>query len=150
RYEIGDYQGAIEDYTEAMRLATEKNSDFISSMYYRRGQARVGLGDIQGAIEDYTEAIRLEPDDYLAYQERAIAFSSIGHYQESIEDWTHLLKTSEDGLIYYFRGLTRFRWGDKQGAIEDLEKSTKDILNFKRSFPEIYQKVQDRLRELQE
>ncbi len=47
RSESGDYQGAIDNYTQAIRL---NPGDEIS--YIRRGYARMQLGDYEGAIND--------------------------------------------------------------------------------------------------
>ena len=51
RSESGDYQGAIDDYTQALNL---NPGDEIS--YIRRGYARLQLGDYQGAIDDNAHA----------------------------------------------------------------------------------------------
>jgi len=51
KYYLEDYQGAIEDYTQAIRLKPD-----LAEAYYNRGLAKSDLGDKQGAIEDYREA----------------------------------------------------------------------------------------------
>ena len=53
-----DYQGAIEDYTQAIRL----KPDYVFA-YITRGIARRKLEDYEGAITDYNQAIRLDPDN---------------------------------------------------------------------------------------
>ena len=55
-YNQGDYQAAISDYDEAIRLDP---NDAIA--YYNRGLAKSELGDLEAAISDYDEAIRLQP-----------------------------------------------------------------------------------------
>ncbi len=54
RLDLGDKQGAIEDYTQAIRLNPK-----YADAFYRRGKTRVALGDKQGAIEDYQQAASL-------------------------------------------------------------------------------------------
>ena len=48
--EVGDYRGAIADYTEVIRL----QPDHVKA-YFNRGNAKDELGDYRGAIADYTE-----------------------------------------------------------------------------------------------
>jgi len=65
KYKQGDYQGTIENYTEAIRLKPD-----YAIAYNNRGLARERLEDYEGAISkrsaercaDYTQAIRLDPD----------------------------------------------------------------------------------------
>jgi tetratricopeptide (TPR) repeat protein len=52
----GDFDRAIADYTEAIRLDPK-----LAIAYYERGVAYHALGDFDRAIADYTEAIRLDP-----------------------------------------------------------------------------------------
>jgi tetratricopeptide (TPR) repeat protein len=47
----GDYQGAIADHTQAIKL---KPNDAVN--YYNRGISRQALGDKQGAIADFQKA----------------------------------------------------------------------------------------------
>ena len=56
-YNQGDYQAAISDYDEAIRLDPK-----YTIAYYNRGSAKNELGDSEAAISDYDEAIRLNPD----------------------------------------------------------------------------------------
>ena len=46
RRDKGDYDGAIADYTEALRL-----NPADATAYYNRGLARTDKGDLDGAIE---------------------------------------------------------------------------------------------------
>ncbi|MBN4001251.1 tetratricopeptide repeat protein [Nostoc sp. LPT] len=70
---LGDYQGAIEDYTQA--ICINPNDD---SAYCMRGQERRNLRDDKGAIKDYNKAIELNPNYAYAYYLRAEL-----HYQQS-------------------------------------------------------------------
>jgi tetratricopeptide (TPR) repeat protein len=55
--DLGDKQGAIDDYTLAINL--NPNDD---KAYNNRGIAKSDLGDDRGAIDDYTLAIDLNPN----------------------------------------------------------------------------------------
>src|SRR4051812_33184264 len=62
-----EYDLAIRDYTEALRLNTDAAKDDIyhqkaAEAYYHRGNQFHGKKDYGRAIKDYQEAIRLLPD----------------------------------------------------------------------------------------
>ena len=58
--DLGDKQGAINDYNEAIRL---NPGDALA--YYNRGIAKSELRMTQSAIEDFREVVRLvEPNGY--------------------------------------------------------------------------------------
>ena len=63
--EMGPVNGALQDYTEAIRLEPDNADAFLN-----RGIARADKGDVDGALQDYTEAIRLKPDDAEANRRR--------------------------------------------------------------------------------
>jgi tetratricopeptide (TPR) repeat protein len=52
----GEYDKAIADYTEAIRLNPND-----AHAFYNRGLARAKKNELNEAIEDYTKAIRLDP-----------------------------------------------------------------------------------------
>ncbi|GAC1460995.1 MAG: hypothetical protein NVSMB70_06840 [Chamaesiphon sp.] len=115
-YYLGDVQGAIEDYTQAIQL----NPNF-ANVYYERGLTRYKLGENQKAIEDYTQAIELNPNFADAYYERgSVRNYSLGDLQGAIEDYTQSINLNPKNTeAYYERGLARYYIGDKQGAKED-------------------------------
>jgi tetratricopeptide (TPR) repeat protein len=81
--DAGDKQGAIADYTQAIKLAPKNVLAYIS-----RGIEKLDLGDKQGAIADYTQAIKLAPNYAEIYLGRSKAHSSLGNKQAAIDDLT--------------------------------------------------------------
>ena len=68
KYEAGNYQGAIDDWSKAIEI-NPQNAD----AHYNRGSAMNNLGNYQGAIADFTKAIELDPQDASIYQNRGVA-----------------------------------------------------------------------------
>jgi tetratricopeptide (TPR) repeat protein len=80
-FSLGDYQLAIDDYNQAIRL----NPDYTEA-YYNRGIAYFNLGHYQLAIDDYNQAIRLNPDYAEAYNNRGGAYFRQGNNKLGCRD----------------------------------------------------------------
>ena len=114
-----DYQGAIADFTEAIRLKPDH-----ASAYFNRGVVKYNLGDKEGAITDYTQAISLKPDHAGAYYNRGLAKADLGDKEGAITDYTQAINLKPDfALAYYNRGLAKADLGDKEGAIADFTQA---------------------------
>jgi len=88
----GDYQGAFEDYSKAIKLKSN-----YAEAYNGRATTRTGIGDHDGAIADYTEAIKLKSKYAEAIYGRANARFIYKHdYRGAIADYDTLLKLKPD------------------------------------------------------
>jgi tetratricopeptide (TPR) repeat protein len=149
RRQSGDRQGAISDFTEAIRLNPQ-----LAQAFNNRGLTREDLGDKQGAITDYRQAVDLariqgnsqmlematqhlkrvegEPasnsnqtttnpqDAAIAFFDRAILRRRAGDRQGTISNLTEAIRLNPQyALAFFERASTRERIGDKQGAITD-------------------------------
>ena len=85
-----NYQGAIADYTQAIRL---KPNDAFA--YAVRGRAKEQLGQYFAAIADFDMAIRLKPNDAVAYVGRGIAKGNLGRFWEEKQDLRTAYKLAE-------------------------------------------------------
>jgi tetratricopeptide (TPR) repeat protein len=85
--ERGDYNRAIADFTQAIRL-DPNNAD----AYFGRGYSYANKNDYDRAIGDYNEAIRLKPDDAAAYTNRGSAYAEKGDYDRAIADFTQYIR----------------------------------------------------------
>ncbi|MEH2069134.1 MAG: tetratricopeptide repeat protein [Nostoc sp.] len=126
KYQKKDYQGAIEDFNQAIKI----NPNYANAYKYR-GDAHYYLGDKEGAIEDYSQAIKINPNYANAYNNQGFVRSELGYKNSAIEDYSQAIKINPNYTIaYYNRGLARFNLGDKKGAIEDYNQAIKIDPNY--------------------
>ncbi len=127
----GDKQGAIEYYTQAIKLNPNH-----ADAYNDRGLARLALGDRQGAIADYTQAIKINPRHAEIYNNRGIAKFAAEDPQGAIADYTQAIKINpllEDpylnlAQLYRQRGLSLESSGDSRGAMTEYTQAIQ-VLN---------------------
>ena len=85
---MGDYDRAIADYSEAIRI----EPTYVLA-FYSRGIAYYNKGDYDRAIGDYSEALRLAPvKDILALQNRGHAYQAKGDFDRAIADYSEALR----------------------------------------------------------
>ncbi len=79
--EKGEYDKAIAEYTEAIRLdPTDVKT------YYNRGLTYRNKGDHDQAIADFTETIRLHPQNPVFYSFRANVYRALGDDAKAAKD----------------------------------------------------------------
>lgn len=111
----GDTEGAIADYTEAVRLDPSSAETF-----FLRGFTRREGGDWKGALADYNEAIRLDPRQANAHATRANARRVLGDLPGARADADEALRLDPRNLIgSNNRGLIRYAQNDLVGAADD-------------------------------
>ncbi len=155
RYELGDQQGAIDDYTQVIAINADhdiayNNRGLVhyelgkkdaavadlnrailvnpsnSMAYCNRGIIRAELGNPMGAMEDYSDAVHTDANCNQAYFQRGLARSQMGNKMGAVEDLSHVIMLNEqDALAYFYRGIARTKLGDRIGAIRDLKESAK-------------------------
>jgi tetratricopeptide (TPR) repeat protein len=110
-----DYQAAIKDLTESIRL-NESNP----LAYSRRGYVYLQTGQFREALTDLDRAIELEPND-VDYLNRAIAYSAAGKLNEAVDELNSLLERDpQNTSATYQRGLAYRDRMDYADAITDM------------------------------
>jgi tetratricopeptide (TPR) repeat protein len=105
----GQYDQALQDYEQAMRLNPNN-----ANAYNNRGIIYRIKGEYDRAIADYDEAIWLKNGDFpAAYYNRALAYADKGEYEQSLTDFDVVMRFDpKNALALYARGLTLLKKGD--------------------------------------
>ena len=80
--ELGQYDAAIQDYDQVIRLDPE-----YADAYHNRGYSYDEAGQYERAIQDYSEAILLDPQDADAYYNRGVSYHNLGQSAEAERDF---------------------------------------------------------------
>jgi len=83
---IGDYHGAILDYTKVLFYEPDADS------YYNRGNSKYKLSDFVGAIEDYTKALELDPEFLAARYSLGFTKYELQDYEGAVEELSKFLQ----------------------------------------------------------
>jgi tetratricopeptide (TPR) repeat protein/S1-C subfamily serine protease len=130
RKELGDKQGAIDDYNLAIKFNPN-----LALAYNNRGIVRNELGDKQGAIDDYNQALKFNPNYAPAYNNRGIVRYELGDKPGAIADFNLAIKFNLNyAQAYYNRGIVRNELGDKPGAIDDYTQAIKINPNYAEAY----------------
>lgn len=151
--DIGDYEEAVRDLSEAIKLNpgdafnyqsravnyhllyrySEALADFRRAIelspdnagnYYLRGQVYYDVQDYQRAAQDYSAAIRHAPSHKNYYEVRGFAHLHLGDYDAMMDDFNRCVELEpKNSLTYYWRSVARLRIGQYQESIDDMNKS---------------------------
>ena len=116
-YRKGEYDRAIADYDQALRL----DPDFAFA-YNGRGSVYIRKGAYDRAIADIDQALRLDPDFALAYNNRGSAYFHKGEYDRAIE-YLYDLEEIRKAWPYNGRGSVYYRKGAYDRAIADFDQA---------------------------
>ena len=115
----GEYDRAIEEYTQAITL----NSQYAEA-YNNRGIIYKKKEEYDRAIADYTQAITLNSKYAKAYNNRGLAYADQGEYDRAIADYTQALTLNpEYAKAYNSRGLAYEHTGQRDDAVADFKKA---------------------------
>ncbi len=124
---IGEYEQAIQNYNEALALATD-NAD-KADIYAQRGFVYSEIGEPDLALADLDQAIALSPDLAIAYAYRSYVYSDQQRYEAAIADADRAvslgakLTDRERSALLHARALAHLYTGNYQQAIADATES---------------------------
>jgi tetratricopeptide (TPR) repeat protein len=116
RWVKGEYNEAIKDYTEAIKLAPGNAYTFHS-----RGVAFRDSGALDKAIADFTEAVKLDPQYAQGHHSRGITWLDKGEIEKGIADFDEAIRLDPEAAeLWYSRALARMAQGEDDKAIADF------------------------------
>jgi cell division protease FtsH len=151
--QAGDYDGAIGDFSEAIRIgpplvrayadrakALYAKGDFeqaaedcstalamdptAAAGYVWRGAIRLQQGRVDEGIADYTEALRLAPENANTWLCRGAALHSQNRFDEALADYAEAIRLApDDPGAYRYRGQTHFDRAEYERAIADYTEA---------------------------
>ncbi len=148
-----DFEGALADMNEAIKLQPKYAGFFINRAFLRynlddyfgamadydyalqleplnsvalfnRGLLRAEVHDNNKAIEDFTKVLSLDNNDYKALYNRAILYKEIRDYKSALTDLNRVIEAFPSFAGAYFLRFEIYREsGDKRRAENDYNKS---------------------------
>jgi Tfp pilus assembly protein PilF len=97
RFQQGDTQGAMAEFTVATTTDPQNADTYIERANFRKHY----LNDNFGAIEDYTYAISINPHNSLFYMWRSQTYRAIGEQQKAVADHNQAMRIAPDETIYH-------------------------------------------------
>ena len=117
--EKGEFDRAIKDYDECIRLDPASSSYFNS-----RGLAYSAKQDFDRAIKDYDEAVRLHPKDIFAFNSRGNAYYAKKDYDRAIRDFDRAIRLDATFVLAINnRGAAYDAKKDYDRAIKDYDEA---------------------------
>jgi tetratricopeptide (TPR) repeat protein len=147
RYQKGDFEGAIADFTKTIEISSRLDSSnwqggaglggattnfdkvrvldpLAASAYANRGLARYKLGDYEGAIADCDRALAINPRLYDAYNNRGVALYALKDYDRAIVDYDRAIAINpRDAAAYNNRGTLYMDKEDHDRALADFDRA---------------------------
>lgn len=114
-----DLDGAIDDYTESIRLSPNS-----VAAYGNRGNIWLEKGDYDKAITDYSQAIGLKQDDARAWGNRGYAWHKKGKNDNALADLNEAIRLNPSSInALNNRGYIWYEKGEYDKAIADLDEA---------------------------
>jgi len=119
RYQLGELDLAIADYTKAVEIDRDYDMPYLN-----RGNAYGDKKMFDEAVADYTEAIRCVPDNSGGYFCRGHALFMSGKYDEAIEDYTKVIQLDpQNAEGWCNRGSARMKKRQYDKALADYDRA---------------------------
>jgi len=115
REEMGDMDGAFEDYSRCILLDGEAFPAWVN-----RGRLQGLRGNMEAAVLDCSRAIEIDSGCAQAYVNRGNAFAALEFFAEAIDDFGIALRIEELAYVYVNRAMALLQLGKREEAMGDL------------------------------
>ena len=120
-FEKGDYDKAIIDFTEALKIDPK---DY--RIYFGRGYSWQVKREHEKAIDDFSEALKINPKDSQSFFYRGYSWHAMKEYDKAIADYNESLRLKpNNSQVYAGRGYSRIAKGEYDKAIADYNEALK-------------------------
>ncbi len=125
--DLGDYEGAIQDFQLAIDLKNHIDIIIPGSAYERKGIAQKQLGKYEEAIQTFDKTIKkfgINGVDIYTFMYRGIAKRELGQYEKALADFQIIIdKWEKCPEAYYHRGLVYIEQGKKEEACTAFKRA---------------------------
>jgi len=118
RQRIGDGAGALLFCGRALA----QNPRFAEGFVFR-AQIHLRSGDTEAALADVERALAAEPRHSEAFNTKGRIFAALGKLDEAIAEYGRSIEVKPAAGTYRNRSLSRKAKGDRDGALDDLERA---------------------------
>lgn len=116
-YQKGQYDEAVQYYSQAIERSKNELSDYIN-----RGLARFKKYDLRKALEDYDYAVTLAPSDITARYNRALLKIFVNDPNGALDDFEVIArKDPQNMVVRYNMALLKYELGMWDDAIKDFD-----------------------------
>jgi tetratricopeptide (TPR) repeat protein len=114
-FAAGDKQHALDDYNEALKLAS--NNSYV---YYNRGIFYAAQSDGDAALRDFNTSIGINAKFVPALRQRARIYLSRGNFTDAREDYSKAINLEpRTAALWSERGYISLRLRDYESAVKD-------------------------------
>ena len=112
----GQYDQAIKDYSEAIRLAPND-----STYYNSRAYNYLLLGTPEKGLEDANKSIQLSPNQY-NYDTRGSIYRALSEYDKALADYTEALRLDPNYAFVYMNRAFTYLWKNENRTAYEADK----------------------------
>jgi tetratricopeptide (TPR) repeat protein len=138
-----DFQGAIADYTQALKLDPE-----YEKAYYNRGLAYLDIGELEQAVNDFSRTLQLDSQHARAHYHRGRTLILMERWEEAGGDFTRAIELDPAyANAYRRRGDVLVQLNRTEAAISDYRKAAELLIQ--ENERDAAEKILEKIKELQ-